>query len=54
LNWGAKGQLSFAYKINRLAQDSQCLLRRVEAGRIFRLDKVDVELRFALEVLERK
>jgi hypothetical protein len=47
----AQRVLALSGEIDGLAENPRCLLRRVEAGGVFRLDEIQVELRLALETL---
>jgi hypothetical protein len=49
----AQGGLALTREINRFSQNAGGFLGRVEPHRVFRLDKVEVELCFALEITRR-
>ena len=44
-------ELPFSGKVDRLAENSQRFFRGVKTGRVFRFNKIKIELRLALEVL---
>src|SRR5262247_2663575 len=46
--------LALAREIDRLAKNPRGFLRRVEAGRVFGFDEIQIELGLALEVLRRR
>ena len=43
-------RLALASEVHRLAENARRFLRRMEAGRVFRLDEVEIELRPALQI----